>query len=579
MDADVSPVSDAHEPEFLTRLGRLFPAWQSLKGYNVAALTGDISAGLVVALVVIPSAISYADLAHCSPVSGLYAALGGMIAYALFASSRHVVAGPDAAIAILVGATVGPMAEGDPGRTVALATWLALLAAVILMAAAWLRLGAAADFLSAPVMLGFMNGAAVVILVSQLGKLSGIKLHQENSLMKLLEWLGSLGSAHALTLALGLAGVAALAGLRRGLPKVPGSIIVFAIAMIAGRCIDFTAWGMQVIGTVDTRLPSPVPPELSLTEIGRLVVAALGLAMLVFPEGVLLGRAVASRKGYEIDPNRELVALSLANLAAGLFRSFSVGASQSRTLLSVTTGGRTPLVSVFASGLLVAFVVLLAPWIATLPTVAIASILVYTAITLIDVTEYRRLRGKHRASARLALFTSIGVVAFGVLPGILVGVVLSLLRLIRHISHPPDSVLGRAPGQSALVDRSDDPAVQSIPGLVVYRFLGPLVFANARYFIARLGQIIAGEPTPVRHVILDARAITDIDVTAAEELQNYGRQLRERGISIAIAKANRPLRRAALRLGLDHAFAEGRYFPRLSDAVAEFERRGSPPVS
>jgi sulfate permease, SulP family len=310
-----------------------------------------------------------------------------------------------------------------------------------------------------------------------------------------------------------------------------------------------------------------------LTDVGRLVTGALGLALLIFPEGILLGRAMANRHKYEINPDRELVALGTANLAAGLFRSFAVGGSQSRTLLNSATGGRSQMVSLIAAVLLIGFMYFLASWIATLPTVAIACILIFTGITLIDVGGLRSLHRQHRQSAWVALITSVGVVVIGVLPGILVGVVLSLLRVLSQVARPQDALLGRLPGTRVLHDLGDDEAAQTIPGLVVYRFYGPLVFANVRFFIERLEHFIARETHPVRQVIVDARAIPEIDVTAAEQLRTFVGRLRERGISVVLAKAHLPLREAATRLGLGGALSEENYFPKLSEAVAAYEQQ------
>src|SRR5262245_4766024 len=221
------------------------PGVRLLLNYDRAWLPHDLTAGLVVTLVLIPSAIAYADLAGLPPVAGLYAALGGMIAFALFTSSRHVIVGPDAAIAIMVGAAVGPLSDGDPSRAIALSAWLALLTAAILLLAALLRLGTAADFLSSPVMLGFMNGAAVVIIASQLGKLSNIPLQEDNTLLRLYEWITRLPETHWQTLGLGLAAIGILAAIRLWVPRLPGTIVIFALALIAGRCFDFAGAGMQ----------------------------------------------------------------------------------------------------------------------------------------------------------------------------------------------------------------------------------------------------------------------------------------------------------------------------------------------
>ena len=568
----------------LDRLIDWLPGIRLLLHYDRTCLPQDLTASLVVTLVLIPSAIAYADLAKCPPISGLYAALGGMIAFALLTSSRHVIVGPDAAIAIMVGAALGPLADGDPGKAVALSAWLALLAAGILLLAAWLRLGAAADFLSSPVMLGFMNGAAVVIIVSQLGKLCNIPLKEDNTLLRLYELVRRFPETHWQTLGIGLAAIGILAAIRLWYVRMPGTIVIFALALIAGRCFDFAASGMQVIGAIDTRIPVPVPPDLSFAEVPRLFTAALGLAFLIFPEGILLGRAMADRHDYDIDPDRELVALGAANLASGLFRSFAVGSSQSRTLLNSATGGRTQMVSFAAAALLIAFLYFLASWIATLPTVVIAAILIFTGFTLIEVREYRKLKSLHPFSALVSLTTSAAVIVLGVLPGILLGILLSLLNLLRQIARPQDALLGRVPGSPTLHDIGDDEAAQTVPGLVVYRFYGPLVFANIRFFVERLEHFLSHEDVPVRQVILDARAIPEIDVTAAEQLRVYVARLRERGITFVVAKAHLPLRQAAVALGVQEWFSEQVHFAQLPDAVKAFEEDrsgggGAPQVS
>lgn len=559
-----------------TGVGRLLdwlPGLRLLLRYDRGCLAPDLTAGVVVSLVLIPSAIAYADLAKCPPVAGLYAALAGMIAFALFTSSRHVIVGPDAAVAIMVGAAISPLSGGDPGKIIALSAWLALLVALVLMLAAWLRLGAAADFLSTPVMHGFMNGAAVVIIGSQLGKLCNFRLDEDNTLLRFVEWGTRLPQAHGLTVAVGTAAIGLLVLTRIFLRRVPGTIVIFALALIGGRWFNLADAGMQTIGAIDTSIPVPVPPQVSFADVSRLFVAALGLALLIFPEGILLGRVTASRHGYDIDPDRELFALGMSNLAAGLLHTFAVGSSQTRTLLNSSTGGRTQLVSLAAAALVVAFLYFLGDWIATLPTVAIAAILIYTGFTLIDLREYRRLRGLDRFSGLLSLITAIAVIALGVLPGILLGIFLSLIRLLSQIARPQDALLGRIRGSETLHDIGDDDAAQTIPGLVAYRFYGPLVFANIRFFIERLEHFLADEETPVREVIVDARAIPEIDVTAADQLREYIIGLRERGIDFAVAKAHLPLREAAIHLGLQEWFSEQAHFSQLADAVEAFARR------
>ncbi|MFO0873396.1 MAG: SulP family inorganic anion transporter [Phycisphaerales bacterium] len=552
------------------RLGRWLPGAALLLHYDRSKFRHDALAALVVALVTIPSAFAYADIAKCAPAAGLYAAVAGMVVFALFTSSRHLVVGPDAAIALLVGAAIGPLAAGDTGKAATLAAVLALLTAGVLFLMARLRLGIAADFLSSPAMLGFMNGAAVVIVGSQIGKFSGIQLEEENTLLRLWEWATRLGEAHARTLLVGLACIAVLALCRWKVRRVPGAVAVFVLAVIAGRFVDFPALGVQALGTVNLNLPDAVWPSLGIDDATPLFTAALGIALLVFSEGVVLGRAVAAKHGYQINPDRELVAFGAANVAAGLLCSFAVGSSQTRTLLNDGTGGRTQMVSVLAAALVAAFVILLAPWIATMPSVAIAAILVFTGVTLVDPGVYGRLWRLHGFSMVVAAATSLGVVALGVLPGILLGVVLSLLGVLAEIVRPQDALLGRLEGSTTMHDVGDDDAAQTIPGLVVYRFYGPLIFANVRFLIERIDGFIEQEQHPVRQVILDARAIPTIDITAAEQMREYVARLRVRGIEFVVAKAHLPLRETLARVA--GAEIGGRpLFSQLADAVAAFE--------
>jgi SulP family sulfate permease len=559
------------------KLKKLLPGVAVLFRYDRSLLRHDVLAGLVVALVLIPSAFAYAELAKCAPAAGIYAALGGMVAFAMFTSSRHVIVGPDAAIALLVGATIGPLAAGDPGKAVTLATMLAFLTAGVLLLMARLRLGIAADFLSSPAMLGFMNGAAIVIIGSQIGKLCGIKLTEDNTLLSFWEWIRRLGETHALTLAVGLACLAVLALCRWKVPRVPGAVTVFVLAMIAGQFVNFSALGLNVIGAVDLRIPNAVRPGLRVADAAPLFTAALGIALLVFSEGVVLARSVAGRHRYAIDADQELIAFGAANVAAGVLCSFAVGSSQTRTLLNDSTGGRTQMVSLIAAALTTAFVFLFTSWLATIPSVAIAAILVFTGVTLVDLGVYSRLWQLHPFSLVVAAATTAGVIALGVLPGILLGVVLSLLGALAQIVRPQDALLGRVEGSTTLHDVGDDEAAQTLPGLVVYRFYGPLIFANVRFFIERLESFIAEEQQPVREVILDARAIPSVDITAAEQVREFVTRLRSRGIEFVVAKAHLPLREAVSAIG-GRIFDERHHFGQLADAVEAFEKSSNKPA-
>jgi SulP family sulfate permease len=433
-----------------------------------------------------------------------------------------------------------------------------------------LRLGMAADFLSSPALLGFMNGAAIVIIGSQIGKFSGVSLAEDNTLLRFWEWAGSLRSIHVPTLLIGLGCVAVLALCRWKLRQAPGAVIIFVAAVIAGRFVDFSQYGVKVIGALELNIPTSVRPGLSLSEAAPLFTAAIGIALLVFSEGIVLGRSMAGKHGYSIDPNRELVALGAANAAAGLVSGFAIGSSQTRTLLNDATGGRTQMVSFLAAVLAISFVFLLSPWIATIPSVAIAAILVFTGATLVDPGVYARLWRLHGFSMVVAAATSAGVIAVGVLPGILLGVILSLLGVLSQVVRPQDARLGCLEGSSTMHDVGDDAAAQTIPGLLVYRFYGPMIFANVRFLVERLEWFLSQEKAPVRQVILDARAIPTIDITAAERLGEYVADLEARGIAFVIVKAHLPLRETISAVG-GHGIDRCTHFSQLADAIAAFK--------
>lgn len=535
-------------------------------------LRQDAGAALVVALLTLPAAFAYAELAGLPPVAGLLSAIGGMAGYAVLASSRHVVVGPDATIALLVGAAIGPLAAGDPAAAVALAAALSLLTALMLLLMAGLRLGVAADFLSSPAMLGFLNGAAIVIVASQFGRLFGIRLEAEGPIARTQELLSRPGEWHLPTLAAAVLALLLLAVCRRLWPRVPGALPVFALAMLAAALLDLPALGLEAVGAVELTLPRAAPPGVALADLAPLFIAALGIALLIFSEGVLLGRSLAERHGYAIDPDRELLAFGAANLGAATLLGFPVGSSQTRSLLNEGSGGRSRAVGLLAALFLVLIVWLLAGPIAKVPVVAIAAILVFTAIGFVDPRCYARLWRAQRYSAVVALATTLGVLALGVLQGILLGVILSLLGALAQVVRPQDALLGRVEGSETLHDVGDDESAHTVPGLVVYRFYGPLMFANVRYFVERIEEFIAAEESPVRQLILDARAISDIDVTAAGRLREFLPRLQARGIAVVVAKAHLPLREAMVRHGLVHSVPSIRFHEQLADAVEEFRR-------
>lgn len=542
-----------------------------LRTYRRRDVGPDVLAGLVICLVLIPSTLAYAELAGSTPVAGIYAALAGTLAYFLFTSSRHVNVGPDGAVALLVGSVVIPLAAGDPDQGLVIASWLAVFTGLVLLVAAALRLGVVANFLSAPVLLGYLNGAALVIVISQWDKLFGLKLENDRFFLRLAEWIEKLGDTHVETLAVGVSVIVLLILFKRLIRKLPPIVPVFFIALGAGLLVDFEALGIPVLGAIEDRAPQTVSFTMSLDRIAAVATGAIGLAMLIFPEGVLLGRAMAEKHGYEVDGDRELLAFGASNIASGAVLGFSVGSSQTRTLVGSASGGRTQVSNLVSAALLVAFLAFAMQWIASLPKVAIAAMLVYTGFGLIDIKSMRRVWSVHRPAGWIALVTAVCVVVVGVLPGILLGTFLSIAILLAQLARPHDALLGRLPGSSGLHDVGIDAQADTIPGLVAYRFYGPLMFANVGHFMQRIQKFIDAEETPVREVLIDASAMPTVDFTALEKLGPFFERLRAREIRIVLAEARHPLGDSTLAARYESLIPDRDLYESVEEARAYFE--------
>ena len=554
-------------------LARWLPGLQTLSTYRKGDLGPDLLAGLVICLVLLPSVLAYAELAGFGPVAGIYSAIVATLAYFIFTSSQHMNVGPDGAVALLVGTAILPLTAGDPAKAVVAGTWLAFFTGVILIAAARFKLGAVASFLSAPVLLGYLNGAAVVIIMSQWGKLFGIDLEQDGLIQRAMEWGAELSETHQPTLVVAVVTLVLLVISKYVIRSIPPLVPVFFIGLAAGVMYDFGALGVETIGEISTSVGSVSWSgmfDVSFNEVAALVVGALGLSMLIFPEGILLSRAMAEKHDYDIDPDRELMALGAANIATSAVQGFSVGGSQTRTLLNSAVGGRTQVANLASVIFLAGFLLFAGATLTPLPKVIIAAILTYTGFSLIDIADVRRIWREHRQTAWISIATTAAVIFIGVLPGILLGTAFSIGILLSEIARPHDALLVRKPGSDELHDMGDDDRSKDIPGLVVYRFYGPLIFANVNYFIERLQGFIDDPEQPVRRVVIDARAIPSVDYSAKIKLYPFFQKLRDQGLELALARAHLPLRELTLGSGMESTFSEDEVFIRVSDAVKDF---------
>lgn len=556
----------------MRRTNSFLPIIATLRDYPKRWLGKDVLAGLSACIVMIPAVIAYAELVHLPPITGLYAALAASLGYALFASSRHVIAGPDAAIGLLAGSAILPLAMGDPARIALLAAELALLSGLVLLVAAKLRLGVIADLLSRPVLIGYLNGASLVLIATQLGKLFAIKTQGEEFFPLLSTLIRQLPDAHLPTLLFGTALILLLAALARWMPKIPGALAASGVGIAAAVLFDLNHYGIALVGAVPSGIPTLALFAPHWSDVAALAPAAVAVAFLTFSDGILLAQTFAEKHGYRVNPNQELTALGSANILASLWQGFPVSASQSRTAIVDASGGKSQVAQLIAAGGLLFFLLFLTGLIALLPKVALGAILIVTAVGMLEMASLRNLYRIDRNEFAIALSVTLAILLAGVVTGIIAGLLLSLSAVLIEISRPRDAVLRRRVQDGKFHDCAEDDEAEDVPGVLVYRLYAPLIFANARYVMARIVQLVNDAGPGLKWLIIDAQAITDMDVTAAQRFAELHRELQTRGVEIKIADAPRPFLEELAKVGLSEALGSQQFFVSVKKAVEAFER-------
>ena len=549
----------------------VIPALQVARIYQRSWLRADLLAGVTIFAMLVPQGIAYAELAGVAAVIGLYTAIGALIGYALFGSSRRLMIGPESSSALLVATMVAPVAAGgSPARFALLAALLALLVGTISLTAGLARLGFLADFVSKPILIGYITGVALIMIVGQLGKLFGIPISSENFFRTIRELLTHLGQTSVVTLIVGLVLIAFILVLRRFAPRVPAGLIVVIVMIIVSALLHLDRYGVTVVGPLPSGLPQFGLPDLKFIDVWNLLPSALILTLIVFTDAVLTARTFAEKHGEKVDASRELIGLGAANITSALVRGFPAAASQSRTVVDDVSGGKTQLVGIVAAALLALFLLWFTWVLASLPQVALSAIIIAAALNLIEVKPLRRVYSVRRVEFYLALVTFIGVLSIGILAGILVAVLLALVVVIGRISRPHDAVLGSVEGVDGYHDIEEYAHSETLPGLIVYRFDAPLFFANADYFLTRVQELIDAAVPSIEWLLIDAEAIVDIDVTAAEVLGKLQSELERKGTVLAIARASHPLQRMLMRAGLTERIGAEYLYPTVRTGVQAF---------
>jgi SulP family sulfate permease len=557
----------------LQRLGTfLLP---TLAGYRSEWLGRDLYASLILWTLLVPQALAYAQTAGMPPEYGLYAALGGMAGYALLGVSRQMNVGPEATVGLLSATAIAPIAAGNRELFITLSAALAVVTGVVCVGIGLLRLGFLARLLSRPVLVGYLAGTGVTMILSQADKLLGVDVESYDAITEVGAILQALGDANLTTLAIGVAVVGGIVVLRRVAPAVPAFLVAIAVATAVAALLQLdTRNGVAVVGDIPTGLPGIAIPAVNLDTIGELVLPGLGIAFLIFADSGITARALARRSREPVDQDRHMIGMGVAQIGAGLVRGFAVNGSASRSFAIADAGGRSQLVGMAGIGLVALTLLVLAPLFRSMPLAALGGITIVVGAGLIDVGEFRRIGRYDRADLVLALATAAGVIWIGMLAGILLVVLLSLLDVARRSAAPNTTVLVRVPGTDSYRSVATAGGSEQEPGLAIYRFDAPLFFANVHVFVDDVLRL-AREGQDRHTVLVNAAAITGIDSTAAQALDELLDELDAQGVRLALARVSRrvgeQLEMAGLmaRIGRDHVFLE------VDDGVEALSSRAS----
>jgi high affinity sulfate transporter 1 len=551
---------------------RWLPGLDTLRRYETAWLPHDIIAGVILATMLVPVGIAYAEASGLPGIYGLYATIVPLLAYALFGPSRILVLGPDSALAGVILGVVTPLSGGDPLRAAALAGMIAIVSGIVCILSGIARLGFVTELLSKPIRYGYMNGIALTVLISQLPKLLGFSIESEGPLRSL--WaIGAAivaGRTNWVSFGIGLVSLIVILLLRNS-KRLPGILIAVVGATIVVGALDLGArYGVKVLGPLPEGLPGFVVPWIGYGDLVPVLIGGCAIALVSFADTSVLSRAYSARLGSRVDPNQEMVGLGAANLAAGFFQGFPISSSSSRTPVAEAAGARTQLTSVVGA-LSIALLLLAAPnLLQHMPNAALAAVVIAAAIGLIEIADLKRIYRIQRWEFWLAIVCVVGVAVFGVIPGIGLAIVIAVIEFLWDGWRPHSAVLGRAHGVKGYHDIKRYPDARRIPGLVLFRWDAPLFFANAEFFKERALDAVATSPTPVRWLVVAAEPVTSVDVTACDMVAELDEALHAEGIELCFAELKDPVKDKLKRFGLFAQLGESFFFPTIGVAVSRY---------
>lgn len=525
-------------------LQRYIPILQWLPGYNANTAKNDLSAGLTVGAMLVPQGMAYAFIAGLPAIYGLYASIVPLILYAIFGTSRQLAVGPVAMVSLLTAAGVGSIATEGTDQYIQLAIMAALMVGVFQFLMGTFRLGFVVQFLSHPVLSGFTSAAALIIGLSQLKHLLGVDLERSKNIFIILSDAAmSLGQVNLVTLLVGLASIATIILLRQWKREFPSALVVVVLSTIVVWGFNLPEMGVKIVGDVPKGLPNFTVPEFSMADIKALFPTVLAISLVGFMESIAVAKAVANRHPeYKVDSNQELIGLGLANIFGGLFQSYPTTGGFSRTAVNEQAGAKTGMASIITAIVIALTVLFLTPLFYYLPKAVLAAIIMVAVFGLIDFKEAAFLWKTRKQDFIMLLATFIGTLLLGIEEGIGIGVIISLVLVIYRSSRPHMAVLGRLPETDIYRNVNRFPEAKRTAEALMVRIDAALYFANVDYIKDQLQDLEHTEGEQLKHIIIDANGINDVDSSAIHALKELIKEYQQRNVDWYFAAVKGPVR-------------------------------------
>ena len=547
-------------------LRRWAPGLVTLRSYQRGWLRPDLVAGVVLAAILVPQGMAYAELAGLPAATGLYTTIACLVAYAVFGPSKVLVLGPDSSVSPLILVAITPLiVTGDPRSAIVLAGMLAILVGLIQIGLGVAKLGFVADLLSSEVRVGYLNGLAVTIIVGQLPKLFGFSSSADNFIDEVRAFFHGLDQTNRATLVTGLCVLVVLLVLPRVTRRVPAVLVAVVGVTVVSAVLDLAVHGVKTVGTLPQGVPVPALPWTKLSDVGPLLLGAVGITLVSLTDTIATATSFAAKRGDEVNPDQEMVGMGTANIAAGFFQGFAVSVSGSRTAVADQAGAKTQMTGLIGAGLVAVLLLFLNGLLADLPQTALAAVVITAALSLMDLGALRRFAEVRTSSLVVSLVATAGVMLLGVLQGIIVAIVLIVLLFFRRGWWPHGAVLGEVAALGGWHSTTRYPEATELPGIVVFRWEAPLFFANSGQFRDQVREL-ARERTPA-WIVLQCEAITDIDITAAEVLKALDEELNDRGVHLVFVELRDRLQDLVRRYGLHTTLDQEHFYPSLDQAL------------